>query len=53
MSQRSTEIHGHLGHLNVPRGWIILGFGVASWLLLAALVAATISAFQFVSSVIG
>lgn len=53
MSQRSTGIHSHFDHVNVPRGWIILGFGLASWLLVAALVAATTSAFQLVSGVLG
>ncbi|WP_156464075.1 hypothetical protein [Devosia sp. Leaf420] len=53
MSQRSAGIEGNLGHANVPRLWIILGFGIASWLLVIALVAAATTAFQAVASVLG
>jgi len=53
MSQRSARLHGHLGNINVPRAWIILALGIASWAFVAALVAATTTSFQALSSVLG
>lgn len=53
MSQRSAGIEGQFGHVAIPRAWIIVGLGVASWFLVAALAGEATTVFQALSHLIG
>ena len=53
MSHRAAGTAGNLGHFALPRGWIILGLGVACWLAVAGLFAVGSTAFQALLFVLG
>lgn len=46
--RRSTAVAQSLHLSQIPRGWIVLGSALASWMLLAAMWTATSQLFSYV-----
>ena len=47
---RRVALNTHSRHLSIPRGWVIVGSALTSWLLFAMLWAGLTSLFSFVAS---